>query len=65
MPLRCSIKSELAQFYLFDWLPASGSYMHVVRKSTGKTVSANFLGRIVLRFAVLVQLEPVQFAILG
>ena len=45
MPLRCSIKSELAQFYLFDWFPASGSYMHVVHKSTGKTVSANFLRR--------------------
>ena len=49
MPLRYSIgsmlKSQRAQFYLFDWLPASGSYMHVVHKSTGKTVSANFLRR--------------------
>jgi carlactone synthase/all-trans-10'-apo-beta-carotenal 13,14-cleaving dioxygenase len=45
MPLRYStssmIRSEPSQFYLFDWLPASGSYMHIVRKSTGKTVSAN------------------------
>ncbi|RCV27322.1 hypothetical protein SETIT_5G315700v2 [Setaria italica] len=44
MPLRYSassmIRSEPAQFYLFDWLPASGSYMHVVRKSTGKTVAS-------------------------
>ncbi|CAL4961439.1 unnamed protein product [Urochloa decumbens] len=44
MPLRYSASSMLwsepAQFYLFDWLPASGSFMHVVRKSTGKTVAS-------------------------
>lgn len=44
MPLRYSstslLKSELAQFYAFDWLPTSGSYMHVMCKSTGKTVAS-------------------------
>ena len=42
MPLRYSsaslLASELAPFYAFDWVPASGSYMHVMCKSTGKTV---------------------------
>ncbi|KAF0918217.1 hypothetical protein E2562_023149 [Oryza meyeriana var. granulata] len=44
MPLRYSsaslLKSELAEFYAFEWLPASGSYMHVMCKSTGKTVAS-------------------------
>ncbi|GJM93157.1 hypothetical protein PR202_ga09687 [Eleusine coracana subsp. coracana] len=44
MPLRYStsslIKSEPAPFYAFDWLPASGSYMHVMCRSTGKTVAS-------------------------
>ncbi|XP_048560347.1 carotenoid cleavage dioxygenase 8 homolog A, chloroplastic-like [Triticum urartu] len=34
------LKSELARFYAFDWLPASGSYMHVMCRSTGKTVAS-------------------------
>jgi carlactone synthase / all-trans-10'-apo-beta-carotenal 13,14-cleaving dioxygenase len=42
MPLRYStsslIKSERAPFYAFDWIPASGSYMHIMYRSTGKTV---------------------------
>jgi carlactone synthase/all-trans-10'-apo-beta-carotenal 13,14-cleaving dioxygenase len=42
MPLRYSasslVKSELAPYYAFEWLPASGSYMHVMCRSTGKTV---------------------------
>ena len=65
MPLRCSIKSELAQFYLFDWFPASGSYMHVVRKSTEKTVSATSLAGSYFALQSLYNLGPVQFAILG
>ncbi|KAL6614534.1 hypothetical protein ACP70R_036804 [Stipagrostis hirtigluma subsp. patula] len=44
MPLRYSasslIKSELAPFYVFEWFPASGSYMHVMCRSTGKTVAS-------------------------
>uniref|UniRef100_A0A0D3EQ99 Uncharacterized protein n=1 Tax=Oryza barthii TaxID=65489 RepID=A0A0D3EQ99_9ORYZ len=44
MPLRYSsaslLASELAPFYAFDWVPASGSYMHVMCKSTGKTVAS-------------------------
>uniref|UniRef100_A0A0E0C3N8 Uncharacterized protein n=1 Tax=Oryza meridionalis TaxID=40149 RepID=A0A0E0C3N8_9ORYZ len=44
MPLRYSsaslLTSELAPFYAFDWVPASGSYMHVMCKSTGKTVAS-------------------------
>ncbi|KAL6845583.1 hypothetical protein ACP4OV_025078 [Aristida adscensionis] len=44
MPLRYSasslVKSELAPFYAFEWLPASGSYMHVMCRSTGKTVAS-------------------------
>ncbi|KAL5227703.1 hypothetical protein ABZP36_015968 [Zizania latifolia] len=44
MPLRYSstslLKSELAPFYVFEWLPVSGSYMHVMGKSTGKTVAS-------------------------
>lgn len=43
MPIQYSstrlLKSELGQFYTFDWLPASRSYMHVMCKFTGKTVS--------------------------
>jgi len=43
MPLRYSatslIRSELAPYYAFDWLPASGSYMHVMCRSTGNTVA--------------------------
>ena len=43
MPLRYSasslIKGESAPYYAFEWLPASGSYMHVMYRSTGKTVS--------------------------
>lgn len=45
MPLRYSVgavlKSELTPWYIFDWLPASGSYMHVICRSTGKTVSGS------------------------
>ncbi|PVH38050.1 hypothetical protein PAHAL_5G161800 [Panicum hallii] len=41
MPLRYSasslIKCEPAPYYAFEWLPASGSYMHVMCRSTGKT----------------------------
>ncbi|XP_034597338.1 carotenoid cleavage dioxygenase 8 homolog A, chloroplastic [Setaria viridis] len=44
MPLRYSasslVKSELAPYYAFEWLPASGSYMHVMCRSTGKTVAS-------------------------
>ncbi|KAF8751424.1 hypothetical protein HU200_012100 [Digitaria exilis] len=44
MPLRYSasslIKSELAPYYAFDWLPASGSYMHVMCRFTGKAVAS-------------------------
>jgi carlactone synthase/all-trans-10'-apo-beta-carotenal 13,14-cleaving dioxygenase len=44
MPLRYSasslVRSELAPYYAFDWLPASGSYMHVVCRSTGNTVAS-------------------------
>jgi carlactone synthase/all-trans-10'-apo-beta-carotenal 13,14-cleaving dioxygenase len=44
MPLRYSasslLRSELAPYYAFDWLPASGSYMHVVCRSTGNTVAS-------------------------
>ncbi|KAL6897953.1 hypothetical protein ACP4OV_006912 [Aristida adscensionis] len=44
MPLRYSptrlLRSELAEFYAFDWLPASGSYMHVLSRSTGKMVAS-------------------------
>ncbi|TVU35131.1 hypothetical protein EJB05_17002, partial [Eragrostis curvula] len=44
MPLRYSttslLSSELAPFCVFDWLPESGSYMHVMSKSTGKTVAS-------------------------
>ncbi|KAK3161919.1 hypothetical protein QOZ80_1BG0083100 [Eleusine coracana subsp. coracana] len=44
MPLRysaCSvIKSQPAPLYTFEWLPASGSYMHVMCRSTGKTVAS-------------------------
>jgi carlactone synthase/all-trans-10'-apo-beta-carotenal 13,14-cleaving dioxygenase len=29
-----------APYYAFDWLPASGSYMHVVCRSTGNTVAS-------------------------
>jgi carlactone synthase/all-trans-10'-apo-beta-carotenal 13,14-cleaving dioxygenase len=43
MPLRFSLagvlKSQLTPWYLFDWLPESGSYMHVICRFTGKTVS--------------------------
>ena len=43
MPLRYSasslLKCEPAPYYAFEWLPASGSYMHVMCRSTGKTVS--------------------------
>lgn len=45
MPLRYStsslIKSEPSPFYAFDWLPESGSYMHVLCRSTGKKVRIN------------------------
>lgn len=44
MPLRYSVtgvlKSELTPWYIFDWVPESGSYMHVVCRSTGKTVAS-------------------------
>ncbi|KAK3165421.1 hypothetical protein QOZ80_1AG0032970 [Eleusine coracana subsp. coracana] len=44
MPLRYSasnmLKSEFAPFYAFDWLPESGSYMHVLCRSTGKKVAS-------------------------
>ncbi|CAD6269222.1 unnamed protein product [Miscanthus lutarioriparius] len=43
MPLRYSasslVRSELAPYYAFDWLPVSGSYMHVMCRSTGNTVA--------------------------
>ncbi|KAK3160663.1 hypothetical protein QOZ80_1BG0062700 [Eleusine coracana subsp. coracana] len=43
MPLRYSVasmlKSEQVPLYIFDWLPASGSYMHVLCRSTGNTVA--------------------------
>ena len=42
MPLRYSLtgvlKSQLTPWYIFDWLPESGSYMHVICRFTGKTV---------------------------
>ncbi|RLN25333.1 hypothetical protein C2845_PM07G22820 [Panicum miliaceum] len=44
MPLRYSasslIKCEPAPYYAFEWLPAYGSYMHVMCRSTGKTVAS-------------------------
>ncbi|KAF8663538.1 hypothetical protein HU200_055349 [Digitaria exilis] len=44
MPLRYSItsvlKSELTPWYIFDWVPDSGSYMHVICRFTGKTVAS-------------------------
>ncbi|VAI52588.1 unnamed protein product [Triticum turgidum subsp. durum] len=44
MPIRYSLtrllRSELGQFYTFDCLPTSRSYMHVMCKSTGKTVAS-------------------------
>jgi len=44
MPLRYSasrlLKGEPAPYYAFEWLPASGSYMHVMCRSTGKTVAS-------------------------
>jgi carlactone synthase/all-trans-10'-apo-beta-carotenal 13,14-cleaving dioxygenase len=44
MPIRYSasslIRSELALYYVFDWLPASGSYIHVMCRSTGNTVAS-------------------------
>jgi carlactone synthase/all-trans-10'-apo-beta-carotenal 13,14-cleaving dioxygenase len=43
MPLRYSLagvlKSQMTPWYLFDWLPESGSYMHAICRFTGKTVS--------------------------
>jgi len=43
MPLRYSVagvlKSQLTPWYLFDWLPESGSYMHIICRFSGKTVS--------------------------
>jgi carotenoid cleavage dioxygenase-like enzyme len=45
MPLRYSVtgvlKSELTPWYIFDWVPESGSYMHVICRLTGKTVRIN------------------------
>ena len=42
MPLRYSLtgvlKSQLTPWYIFDWLPESGSYMHVICKFSGRTV---------------------------
>ncbi|KAL6646445.1 hypothetical protein ACP70R_018053 [Stipagrostis hirtigluma subsp. patula] len=44
MPLRYSVasvlKSERTPLYIFDWLPASGSYMHVICRSTGENVAS-------------------------
>jgi len=44
MPLRysvaCLLMSELTPFYIMDWLPHSGSYMHVICRSTGNTVAS-------------------------
>jgi hypothetical protein len=34
------IRSELAPYYAFHWLPASRSYMHVMRTSTRNTVAS-------------------------
>ncbi|CAD6227852.1 unnamed protein product [Miscanthus lutarioriparius] len=44
MPLRYSVAgvlmSELTPLYIFDWLPESGSYMHVICRHTGKAVAS-------------------------
>ena len=32
------LKSQLTPWYIFDWLPESGSYMHVICKFSGRTV---------------------------
>ncbi|OEL14761.1 Carotenoid cleavage dioxygenase 8-like protein A, chloroplastic [Dichanthelium oligosanthes] len=46
MPLRYSVgrmlklKSALGPLYILDWPPASGSYIHVICRSTGKTVAS-------------------------
>ncbi|TVU26021.1 hypothetical protein EJB05_28546 [Eragrostis curvula] len=42
MPLRhsTSIASEPPPLYAFDWLPESGSYMHVMCRFTGKKVAS-------------------------
>ncbi|CAD6253839.1 unnamed protein product [Miscanthus lutarioriparius] len=34
------LKSQLTPWYIFDWLPESGSYMHVICKSSGRTVAS-------------------------
>jgi carlactone synthase/all-trans-10'-apo-beta-carotenal 13,14-cleaving dioxygenase len=42
MPVRYSparmLMSERTPLYIMDWLPDSGSYMHVICRSTGNTV---------------------------
>ncbi|CAL4897013.1 unnamed protein product [Urochloa decumbens] len=44
MPLRYSVdrmlKSETGPLYVLDWLPDSGSFMHVICRSTGNTVAS-------------------------
>ena len=32
------LKSQLTPWYIFDWLPESGSYMYVICKFSGRTV---------------------------
>ncbi|RLM69470.1 hypothetical protein C2845_PM17G07050 [Panicum miliaceum] len=44
MPLRYSVtgvlKSELTPWYIFDWVPESRSYMHVICRFTGRNVTS-------------------------